>query len=134
MFPADVGRMTRMLSRGGGGRRCENWRVKPLQPGWSLNREQGDREQQAEPKSLHSEGCERSPPASGRLVPCVFKCAEHCILRNGVSSGTGPSSVQTPGACDLIPRVMDAVDVPPAGGGTPGAPLKKKKDRVETRS
>ena len=47
VLATEVRRMSRMLSGGwwrGGGRWRENRRVEPLQPGWSLNREQGDRE------------------------------------------------------------------------------------------
>jgi hypothetical protein len=46
---------------------------------------------------LHGEGCERSPSATGRLVPGAFECAEHIprhisrhCSRPCVSSGTGP--------------------------------------------
>jgi hypothetical protein len=86
VFFADVRRMNLTLC-GCRGRRCwrwrEHWRLEPLQPGWFLNREYGDCEQQAQSKGLHGKGCDRSPSATGRLVPGAFECAEHSVLRNG---------------------------------------------------
>src|SRR6202163_4119285 len=72
---------------------CRGWcegcgRSEPLQPmqlRWPLNPDQRDCEQQAQSKGLHGEGCERSPSATGGVVPVAFECAEH-----NVSSGTGP--------------------------------------------
>src|SRR5450631_2972764 len=97
----DIRRMNRPLPWSSRRCRCRRWRddrpFEPLQLGWSLNREERNSEQQAQSTSLHGEGCERGPSPTARLVPVAFECAEHLV-----SSETGPLSLQTPAACDLI--------------------------------